>query len=280
MVGPARHAAASREQFRQLLGRFLTQRNKIHRVAPGGRFLCATRRHHLTNDSRQHSLRALPTDQVEALERLIDEVECVAGVGISAFGRGREQPFCEHGWRGPGRDRSEQGALSGLAMAHVCPTPQPAIEHRRMRPASERRSFPPWRFSVAIRRYPAPAVEQSEIGLLLRQRGQEIGECSEDREAHAPAVAVLRPEQRDLPHDICPRHVGSELTIHGLGDDKADIVSESAREPLTPVRGEISMSERGLHPHLAIADLDQVGRYVVCPQVILGYWLSCRLSAG
>ena len=27
------------------------------------------------------------------------------------------------------------------------------------------------------------------------------------------------------------------------------------------------MSERGLHPHLAIADLNQVGRYVVCPQV-------------
>ena len=54
VVRPAMHAAAGSEQFRQLAGRFLTQRNKIDGLAPGGRFLGATGRHHLADDSRQH----------------------------------------------------------------------------------------------------------------------------------------------------------------------------------------------------------------------------------
>jgi hypothetical protein len=38
------------------------------------------------------------------------------------------------------------------------------------------------------------------------QNGQEIAERSEDRQAYAPTVAVLGPEQRDLSHDIRRRH--------------------------------------------------------------------------
>ena len=100
-------------------------------------------------------------------------------------------------------------------------------------------------------------MEQGEIGFLLRQHGQEIGERREDRETHAPAVAVLRPEQRHLPHDVGRRYVGRELTMHGLGDDEAEVVCEAVRKPLMPVRGGIGMTERGLHPDVAIAHLDR-----------------------
>src|SRR5262249_44336851 len=106
-----------------------------------------------------------------------------------------------------------------------------------------------------------------EIGFLLRQHGQEIGERREDRETHAPAVAVLRAEQRHLPHDVGPRYVGGELTVHGLGDDEAEVVGEAVRKPVTPVRGGIGMTERGLHPDVAIAHLDRADRYVVRPQI-------------
>jgi hypothetical protein len=59
----------------------------------------------------------------------------------------------------------------------------------------------------------------------------------------APAVAVLRPEQRHLSHDFRPRYVGGELTMHGLGDDETEIVGEAVRQPLMPVRGGIGMTK-------------------------------------
>jgi hypothetical protein len=60
-----------RENF---AGCALTQRDKIDRLPPGGRFLSATCHHHLADDSVRHGRRVLPTDQVKAFECLVDEV--------------------------------------------------------------------------------------------------------------------------------------------------------------------------------------------------------------
>ena len=110
-------------------------------------------------------------------------------------------------------------------------------------------------------------MEQGEIDFFLRQQGEEIGECRENRETHAPAVAVPRPEKRHLPDDFGPRYVGRELTMYGLSDDETKIVCEAVRKPLMPVRRGIGMPERGLHPDVAIAHLDRADRYVVGPKV-------------
>jgi hypothetical protein len=104
----------------------------------------------------------LPADQVEALECLVDEVEQVPAIGERPLGRNREQ--------------REQSALGRLAMAHVCPAPQPAFERRRIWSASKRGTFPPRRLAIAVRRHAARAVEQGEISLLLWQQGEEIGQ--------------------------------------------------------------------------------------------------------
>src|ERR1700730_10877983 len=120
-------AAARSEQFRYRAGRLLAQRNKIDRLAPSGRLLAATSRHHFADDRRQHGCGVLPADQVDAFERLIDKIEGVSGVGERPLSYGREQIIGEHTWRDTGRDRREQGTLSRLAMAHACPTPQPAL---------------------------------------------------------------------------------------------------------------------------------------------------------
>ena len=44
-------------------------------------------------------------------------------------------------------------------------------------------------------------------------------------------------------------------------------MGQAVRKPLTPVRDEIGMSERGLHPDVTIAHLDRADRHVVRPQV-------------
>ena len=95
-------------------------------------------------------------------------------------------------------------------MAHSCPAAQPALKGGEIGPARERSTPPPRRLAVAIRRGAAGAVEQGEVGLLFRQNGQEIAERSKNRQANAPTVTVLDPEQRDLPHDIRRRHPMAE----------------------------------------------------------------------
>src|SRR5262245_39261457 len=42
-------------------------------------------------------------------------------------------------------------------------------------------------------------------------------------------------------------------------------MDEAIRKPLTPVRG--GMTERGLHPHLAITHLERAERHIARPQV-------------
>ena len=63
------------------------------------------------------------------------------------------------------------------------------------------------------------------------------------------------------------RYVGRELAVHGLGYHEADVMFEAIRKSLMPVRGGIRVSKRGLHPDLAIANLDWTDRHVVRPQV-------------
>ena len=152
-------------------------------------------------------------------------------------------------------------------MAHACPTLEPALECSGIRPTFKRRTFPSWRLAVTVRRHAARAMEQREIGFLLWQHGQEIGERRDDRETNAPAVTVLRPEQRDLARDVGKRHTDGELTMHGLGDYEPEVVCKAVRKSLTPVRGRIGVSDCGLHPNFAIAQFDREGRDVVRPQV-------------
>src|SRR5262249_56024970 len=74
-------------------------------------------------------------------------------------------------------------------------------------------------------------------------------------------------EGRELGGEVGGGEVGGELIMQGLGDDEAEVGGEAVRKPLTPVRGGIGMTERGLHPDVAIAHLDWAGRYVVRPQI-------------
>src|ERR1700737_692531 len=113
-----------------------------------------------------------PAYQVETFERLVDEIERVSSVGECPFGLGSEQSVGQHIRRDTGRNRREQGTFGRLAVAHICPATQPALERGRRGPASKRRALPPRRLPLAVRCHTARAVEQGEISFLLRQHRQ------------------------------------------------------------------------------------------------------------
>ncbi len=168
-------------------------------MAPSCRFLCSSRRYHLTDDARQHGSGVLPAYQVEALASLVDEVERMSAVGEGAVRRRREQQPCERGRRIAVGDGGEQGAFGGFAMAHGAPVPQPSLEGGKVGLAGERRAFPSRRLAIAVRGDASGSVEQRKIALLFRQHGKHIAEGGEDGRADSPAIAVAHREQRGLP---------------------------------------------------------------------------------
>src|SRR5215204_6546198 len=199
----------------------------------------------------------LPTDQVEALASLVDEVERVAAVGEGAVRRRREQQARKRGRRGAVHDGGEQGAFGGLAMAYRAPVPEPALKHREIGTAREWGALPSRRLAVAVCRDPPGAVEQREVSLLFRQHGEEVAERGEDGRADSPAVAVLDGEQRRLPQDLPRGHAGRELSPHCLGDYQPEIVGKAVVEPAPPMARGIGLAERGLDPDLSITHLDR-----------------------
>ena len=81
--------------MRQFQSSPLAQSDKIDRLAPRRRLLSTSRCRHLADNTRQHGGRMLPTDEIETLEGLVDEVERVSSIGIGAVCLGRQQKVGE-----------------------------------------------------------------------------------------------------------------------------------------------------------------------------------------
>jgi hypothetical protein len=127
VIRPAMNSTAGSKEFRQLAACLVTQRNQINWLTPCRRFFGAAGGDHLADHSRQHSRRVLPTDEIEALERLVDKVQRVSAVGECSLVLSREKRIREHSRGETARNRREQRALGCLAMAHPCPAAQPAL---------------------------------------------------------------------------------------------------------------------------------------------------------
>ena len=210
----------------------------------------------------------LPADQVEAFASLVDEVEQMPAIGIDAIRRGRDQKVGQGRRRRSGGNRREEGALGRLPVPHPRPMPQPTLEHGQIGMTGEGSAIPPRRLALTICGHPAGAMEQGEVGFLLRQHRQQVAKGREDGQADAPAVPVLEPEERHLPDDLGGWHARRELAPHGLGDDQVEIVGQALLQAPTPMSGRVGMAEDGLHPYLArLAHLDRAGRHVVGPEI-------------
>jgi hypothetical protein len=59
-----------------------------------------------------------------------------------------------------------------------------------------------------------------------------------------------------------------QLTVHGLGDDQAEVMVEPVFQAPTPMFKRVSVAEHRLDPDLATgADLDETSRHVVGPKI-------------
>ena len=94
---------------------------------------------------------------------------------------------------------------------------------------------------LAIRSHASRAVEQRKVRLVLRQKGQQLAERGQNCEAGIPPIAVAGAEQRDLPHHVRRRPARRQLTMHGLGNDEAEIMGEPVLKAVPPMaRGCVS----------------------------------------
>lgn len=148
MVRPPARAAADRDETKQFTNSALAQGVEVNGLAPRCRFLGTARFGHLADDGRQHLGRILPADEIETLERLVDEVERVTAVRVYAVRLGRKQQICQFSWRGATSNGCQNDAFSRLAMGYRHPPTQPALQSGEFDPARQRRPFAAGRCAV------------------------------------------------------------------------------------------------------------------------------------
>ena len=237
-------------------------------MAPGVVLVGAARRHQLADHGRQDGRRVLVADQLDALEGLVDEVQRMAAVGKRPVGDRDEQHRRQPVQRQALVDGGEQRALGGVAMPPLGPLAKPALERGDARPgAGERCAIAARRHAVAIGGHPPDALEQRQVGLLLGQDRQQVGERGHDGHADAEAVAMAGAEQRCIAHQRGIRDAGGARAEHRLGDHEAEIVRHAVAEAAAPVAGRIGEAAFGGDPDLAVLDPRPGGRHVVGPQV-------------
>jgi hypothetical protein len=111
MIRPANRATAFREHCLQSASLLIAERDEIDRLSPFGRFLSALGHRHLADDGRKRRGSMPPANQVQAFERLVDEVERVSVVGEGPLRLSGQQGVGERSGRKTGSDPREQGAF-------------------------------------------------------------------------------------------------------------------------------------------------------------------------
>ena len=69
-------------------------------------------------------------------------------------------------------------------------------------------------------------MKQGKVRLFPRQERQKLAEGGQDSEPGIPAITVPDAEQRGLLYYLRWRLARRQLTVHGLGDDEAEIMAE------------------------------------------------------
>ena len=264
---PAGAACADRNRRRELGRHIGCKRNEIDRMAPGGRLLRASGAREMLDHRGQYSGCVRPADQIQELEGLVDEVQCVAAVGKHAVGGGGEQHLGEGGGSQPSRDARENGSLDRIAVTHCSPMAQPPRQRLGRRRRLQRLAWAPCGPPRTILGHFRDALVEREIARFFRQLGQEIAERSEHREPRSPIRTSARSEERRLADQVERRHALRAQAEDRLGDHQPEIVRHSVTQPIAPVRLPVGMAQTGRHPYVAVTHLDRGGRQVVRPQV-------------
>ena len=265
---PGLGPGAARRALGQLRECGFEERDQVDGMAPRIHLLAASRRRDSGDDARQDRSRVLPTDDVQALRRLVHKVQRVAAVGEGAIGRGVQQHPRHPRRRDLGLDRRRQRSLGPVAMADQNPVPEPALE----RAGVDGRAFqgPPdtaRRLPGAIGGHPANAVKQREVGLFGGQVGEQVGERRQHRQPGPPAVAVTGPEPRRLADQARRFDPGCPRPENGLSNHEGDVVLHAVAKFPKPVGRLVRPGALIGDPHLAVRDLDVRRGDVVGPKI-------------
>ena len=114
MIRQSAGSAAGLEEVRQLRAGPLAQSDQVNRLTPRCAFLGTPSCRHLTDHARQHVGRVLPADDLETLESLVDEIERVAAIGVSAVRFSGKKKICECSWRGATHDGRQDSSLDRI----------------------------------------------------------------------------------------------------------------------------------------------------------------------
>src|SRR6516162_2387406 len=171
VIRPIAGLVPGREAVRQLEAGPLAQGDEVDRLAPRGAFLSTPSCSHLTDHARQHIGCMLPADDIETLESLVDEIERVAAIRVSAVGLGGKEKICECSRRGAANNGRQHGSFGCIPVTHGHPAPQPTLQGGEIGLTCEWLALPAWRRTIAIRSHPPRSVEQSKLRLLLREEG-------------------------------------------------------------------------------------------------------------
>jgi hypothetical protein len=210
----------------------------------------------------------LPANQVQQLERLVAEVEHVAGVRVEALGGGVEDQLVQFGHAGPVLDRRQQGPLRRIALANGRPVAEPVVELLEghlvglQRVAVAARGHP-----RRVGRHPARSLVEGQVGRFLAEVRDQVGHRGQDRHSTGPAVAILQPEQGHLSNNLAVVDSRMEEADDRLRLDEAQVLlhplAQAAAEPF----GRVSLPGQRRDVDLVVAHLDVVDRDVVREEV-------------
>ena len=257
-----------RKDVGEFLERFFQDFHEVDRPAPGVGFLHAAGVGVAAGEGADHGLGQVPAGDVQGFECLVGEVEHVAAGQVAVVGGRSEEHVGNGGLVDSGLNGREQAAFGAGGVAHVDEAPEPALEGGRVGGGvGQGADFELGRRSGGVAGYVRQPVEEGARVLLRRQVGEQVHHAGQDREAGAPAVALVAGAELEPDAERLAR-VGAALDERdgGLGDHKREVLLEAGAQAAAVV-GQFVAVVTQVDPDLAVDHFGWEGGDVVRPEV-------------
>ena len=237
-------------------------------MAPGIPLLAADCGAQPVDQRGQNPVGMVPSDAVEQLERLVDEVDHVAAVEIEMVGgRGHDHV----GDVGAGRalpHRGQQAAFRPLGAADLDKVAQPALEVLVGNLlVVQGADLELGRHSRTVPRHVNKPVKQGRNPVVSLQVIAEVGHRAEDGQARGPVLPVPHAVERPKPGDLIGPDAAVQEADDRFADDEAEILLHPFPKPARPTRHRIPLRPGRAQVDLAPLDSDRIGLHVVGEQI-------------
>ena len=250
------------------LPRRIHEGDKVDGMPPGIRFFAPARPDHLVDGRGKDRHGPVTADQFSRFERLVHEVQAMAGVPVMPVGR-RSRHAVDDLFPGPGRrNHGFQRPFGGGPVPDAGPLAQPPFEGLSVQVGIEKRSGGLIRLlSGAIRRHPAHTVEQRQKRLVLRQAVDDVSERRQDGHANVETVAIANAVIGRRGDDVPAARAGIQAGQDRLAHYQRDVMAHAVMKALTPTAGAARRLQTARNPNLVTVYPDLGGGNIVGPQI-------------